>query len=39
MTAAAWITMLVTWTVITYFTVRFFFLLVSRGKSNKPDGK
>jgi hypothetical protein len=39
MTVAAWITMLLTWSVITFFTARFFFLLVRRGKSGKPDGE
>jgi hypothetical protein len=39
MTVAAWITMLLTWSVITFFTARFFFLLVRRGKSDKPDGE
>jgi hypothetical protein len=39
MTVAAWITMLVTWTVVTVFTARFFYLLVKRGKSDGPDGE
>jgi len=37
MTTAAWITMLLTWAVITFFTVRFFWLLVKRGKSDKAE--
>lgn len=36
MTAAAWVTMLLAWSVITFFTARFFWLLVKRGKLNKP---
>jgi hypothetical protein len=37
MTVAAWITMLLTWTVITGFAARFFWLLVKRGKSDRSD--
>jgi hypothetical protein len=34
MTIAAWITMLAAWSVITFFTARFFWLLVKRGKAD-----
>jgi len=37
MTVAAWITMLITWLVITFFTARFFWLLVRRGKSDRSE--
>jgi hypothetical protein len=37
MTVAAWITMLLTWSVITFFTARFFWLLVRRGSSGKSE--
>lgn len=37
MTIAAWVTMLITWSVITYFTARFFWLLVRRGKSDRSE--
>lgn len=37
MTVAAWVTMLLAWSVITFFTARFFWLLARRGKSEKPE--
>lgn len=37
MTVAAWVTMLLAWSVITFFTARFFWLLVKRSKSEKPE--
>jgi len=37
MTIAAWVTMLIAWSVITFFTVRFFWLLVRRGKPSSSD--
>jgi hypothetical protein len=36
MTLAAWVTMLLAWSVITCFTARFFWLLVKRGRSDEP---
>jgi len=35
MTVAAWVTMLLAWSVITFFTVRFFWSLVRKGNSEK----
>ena len=37
MTIAAWVTMLIAWSVITFFTARFFWLLVRKGNSEKPE--
>ena len=37
MTVAAWVTMLLAWSVITFFTARFFWLLVRKGNSEERD--
>ncbi len=37
MTVAAWITMLLAWSVITFFTFHFFWKLVRKGRSDKSD--
>jgi hypothetical protein len=37
MTPWAWLTMLVTWSVITFFTVRFFWMCVRTGDSEEDD--
>ncbi len=37
MTSSAWITMLITWAVIAFFTIRFFLKVLTTPPKDEPD--